>query len=102
MNKEFNPDVVTYNERPSQEAIKATTYINRYLYWMSNQSSQERFRNAFGKVLGDHFWNKLMHNRTNYGTFGGDVYLWFEMTNNNRDILMHYIIKSGYRTHEQR
>jgi len=97
MTTNYNPNIQTFNERPCQEATKATSFVNKYLYWMTNKSNQEAFHNAFGKVMGDHFWEKLMGLREKEGTFGGDMCLWLEMTNINRDLLMNYIIKTGYK-----
>lgn len=86
-----------YLESPSQEAIKAATMVSKYLFWMSNKSSEEEFHNAFGKTMGNHFWKKLMELRTISGTTGGDTRLWYEMSTNYRQQLMHYILRSGYK-----
>lgn len=96
--EKYNPEgISTYNERPSQEAIKASTMISKYAYWMANQCTKERFHAAFGKVLGDHFWHKLITLRETYGPAGADIYLWYEMTSTYRDQLMHYILKTKYK-----
>lgn len=93
----YNPKIKTFEDRPSMEATKATSFINRYMYWITNQSNEERFNNAFGTVMGQHFWNKLMELRETRGSLTGDLSLWLEMTNTYRDQLMHYIIKTGYK-----
>ncbi len=93
----YNPTIQTYNEQPSCEAIKAATMISRYCYWMCNQSSKQRFIDAFGTITGEHFWTKLVHKREREGTLAGDLGFWFEMSEGNRAKLMHYILKTGYR-----
>lgn len=93
----YNPTIQTYNEQPSCEAIKAATMISRYCYWMCNQSSKQRFIDAFGAITGEHFWTKLVHKREHEGTLAGDLGFWFEMSEGNRAKLMNYILKTGYR-----
>ena len=93
----YNPTIQTYNEQPSCEAIKAATMISRYCYWMCNQSSKQRFIDAFGTITGEHFWTKLVHKREHERTLAGDLGFWFEMSEGNRAKLMHYILKTGYR-----
>lgn len=93
----YNPTIQTYNDIPTPEAIKAATMVSRYCYWMCNQSSEQRFIDAFGKSLGWHFWHKLVHKRESKGTLAGDLGFWFEMSEGNRAKLMHYILKTGYK-----
>ena len=93
----YNPDIQTYLEDPTPEAVKAATYISRFCYWMTNWSSHENLINCFGQVLGDHFWSKLVHKRNTEGTLAGDLGFWFEMSINNRQKLMHYIIRTNYK-----
>ena len=93
----YNPTIQTYNDNPTPEAIKAATMVSRYCYWMCNQSSKQRFIDAFGTITGEHFWAKLVHKREHEGTIAGDLGFWFEMSEGNRAKLMHYILKTGYR-----
>lgn len=93
----YNPTIQTYNDIPTPEAIKAATMVSRYCYWMCNQSSKQRFIDAFGAITGEHFWTKLVHKREHKGTLAGDLGFWFEMSEGNRAKLMHYILKTGYR-----
>lgn len=93
----YNPTIQTYNEDPSPEAIKAATIVSRYCFWMTNQSSKQRLIDAFGTVIGNHFWSKLNAKRENEGSLAGDLGFWFEMSDGNRNKLMHYILKTNYR-----
>lgn len=93
----YDPNLQTYKETPSPEAIKAAVMISRYCFWMCNWSSLKNFQNCFGPNLGEHFWNKIVHKREVEGSLGGDLGFWFELSINNREKLMHYIIRSNYR-----
>lgn len=93
----YNPTIQTYNEDPNPEAIKAATMVSRYCFWMTNQSSKQRLIDAFGTVLGNHFWGKLNAKRENEGSLAGDLGFWFELSDGNRQKLMHYILRTGYR-----
>ena len=46
----YNPTIQTFNENPSVEAIKAAEMINRYCFWMTNQSNKQRILDCFGPV----------------------------------------------------
>lgn len=94
---EYNPTIQTYNETPHPEAVKAAAMVSRYCFWMSNQSSKQRIIDCFGPRLGEHFWNKLVHKRESEGSLGGDLGFWFELSDGNREKLMHYILRTGYR-----
>ncbi len=93
----YNPNIVTHNEQPTCEAIKAAEMVSRYCFWMSNQSNKERLIACFGKILGEHFWGKLQHKRETEGSLGGDLGFWFELSDGNRQKLMHYILRTGYK-----
>lgn len=93
----YNPTIQTFNETPSIEAIKAATMVSRYCFWMTNQSSKQRIIDCFGPVYGEHFWNKLVHKREIEGSLGGDLSFWFDLSDGNREKLMHYILRTGYR-----
>ena len=93
----YNPTIQTFNENPSVEAIKAAEMINRYCFWMTNQSNKQRILDCFGPVQGEHFWWKLVHKREREGSLGGDLGFWFELSEGNRQKLMHYILRTGYR-----
>lgn len=98
MNTTFNPDIVTCNERPTQEAVKAAEMVSRYIYWMANRVSQKLLINAFGEMLGNHYWSKIVRNRENAGYQSMvDMLFWFELDTVNRQRLMHYLLRSGYR-----
>lgn len=91
-------NVVTYTEQPTQEAIKAAEMVSRYLYWMYNQVDKQKLINAFGERLGNHYWEKIVRNRinNNYQSYT-DMMFWFELDTINRQKLMHYILRSGYK-----
>lgn len=96
--KDYNPNIQTFNEKPTKEASKAAAMVSKYAYWMANESSHENFINAFGKVMGDHFWNKLMGlTETRGDRCSADLFLWYEMSPNYRSILMHYILRTKYK-----
>ena len=96
--KPYNPQIQTFNETPSKEAAKAAAMVNRYIYWMLNESSLERFKDCFGSVMGTHFWNKLVEKRTKCEyTAGADCAFWIEMSNTYRPMLMNYILKTRYK-----
>lgn len=97
MLEEYRPTIETFNETPTQEAVKAATMVSRYCYWMCNQSNKERLIACFGNVLGEHFWHKLVSKRNNEGTLAGDLGFWFELSIGNREKLMHYILRTKYR-----
>ena len=94
----YNPQIITSDELPTPEDLKAVTMINRYLYWMTNQSNAESLINALGKNFGEHMWTKLHQSRTINGSFYGDMEFWFMMDNESRARMIHYINKTGYRT----
>ena len=90
--------LVTYTEQPTQEAVKAAEMVNRYMFWMANQVNKKHLINAFGNILGSHYWDKIVRNRTNTNYQSSiDMMFWFELDNINRQKLMHYILKSGYK-----
>lgn len=97
MTTNYNPDIVTHNESPTPEAVKAAAMVSRYCYWMTNQSSKQRLIDCFGNVLGEHFWTKLVNKRNSEGTLAGDLGFWFELSIGNREKLMHYILRTKYR-----
>lgn len=87
----------TYQLKPSQEAIKAASMVDKYLYWITNHSCQESFHSAFGDALGAHLWQKIVGLRTLYGSFGGDMRLWYELDSASKNKLMHYILTNKYK-----
>ena len=93
----YNPTIQTYMEQPSPEAVKAAIMIDRYMFWMTNQSNKQRLLDAFGQDLGNHFWNKLCAKREREGSLAGDIGFWFELSSGNREKLMHYILRTNYR-----
>ena len=93
----YNPTIQTFNEEPHPEAVKAATMVNRYCFWMTNQSNKQRLIDAFGYNLGNHFWGKLNSKREQEGSLAGDLGFWFELSEGNRQKLMHYILRTGYR-----
>lgn len=97
MVEEYKPTIQTYNENPTPEAIKAATMVSRYCFWMCNQSSKQRLIDCFGQLLGNHFWDKLVSKRNNEGSLAGDLGFWFELSEGNRQKLMHYILRTGYK-----
>ena len=97
MKKEYNPDIQTYLDKPTPEAVKAAAMVSRYAYWMANHASKEYFINAFGLDLGTHFWNKrAAFAEHSHSIYEADIKLWYEMTDNNRAKFMHYLLKAGY------
>ena len=94
---EYNPSIQTYNEKPTPEAVKAATMVTRFMYWMMNDSCLEFFNNAFGPVLGSHLWSRVCNDRKEQGSFYGDLHFWTTLTDWNREKLMHYILKTGYK-----
>ncbi len=97
MTTNYNPDIQTCNERPTPEAVKAATMVTRFMYWMMNDSSKEFFINAFGQDLGNSLWNRVCTDRGEKGSFYGDLHFWTTLTNYNRERLMHYILRTGYK-----
>ena len=93
----YNPTIQTFNEKPTPEAVKASAMVSRYCFWMTNQSNKQRIIDCFGPTQGEHFWNKLVHKRESEGSLAGDLGFWFELSDGNRDKLMHYILRTGYR-----
>ena len=93
----YNPNIQTFNEEPTAEAVKAATMVTRYCYWMTNQSSKQRLIDAFGNNDGNHFWSKLNDLREKKGSLAGDLGLWLELSDGNRQKLMHYILRTGYK-----
>lgn len=93
----YNPTIQTFNENPSVEAIKAAEMVSRYCFWMTNWSNKQHLIDCFGEILGNHFWCKLVHKRETEGAIGGDLGFWFELSDGNRQKLMHYILRTGYR-----
>lgn len=93
----YNPQIITSDEIPTPEDLKAVTMISRYLYWMTNQSQKEWLINALGNNLGEQMWNKLNHSRATNGSCYGDMEFWFMMDNESRAKMIHYINKTGYR-----
>ena len=97
MKKEFNPNIETYTQSPSPEAVKAATMVSRYAYWMANHACLKYFINAFGYDLGNHFWHKrASFAERSQSLYEADLKLWYEMSDNNRARLMHYLLESGY------
>ena len=85
------------SQQPSQEAIKAAEMINRYMYWMANRVSKDSLIEIFGEILGEHYWAKLVSRRQRINDYLSDITFWFEMDTLNRQRLMDYLIKSGYK-----
>lgn len=82
----------------TQEAIKAAQMVNRYMFWITNQVSHDKMIEIYGNLTGEHLWHKLESIRTRNGyNSAADVSFWFELDITNRNILMQYIISSGYK-----
>ena len=94
----YNPTIQTFMESPTPEAEKATQMVNRYLYWITNQSNHQRLIDAFGESTGNHLWDKLVSGRNRCNdSFAGDMWFWFELSEGNRTKLMHYILRTEYK-----
>lgn len=89
--------MTNFNEQPTQEAIKAAEMVSRYMYWMANRVSRDKLIEIFGEILGEHYWAKLVAKRERVNDYMSDISLWFELDTINRQKLMNYLIKTGYK-----
>lgn len=91
-------DLKTFNENPTPEATKAAVMVSRLMYWLTNKSTKELWINAFGNVMGEHYFAKILALRDkNPKHICPDSGIWFELDNHGREKLMHYILKTGYK-----
>ena len=96
MKTEINPLNIR-QEQPTEEAIKAAQMVSRYMYWMANRLNKESLIAIFGDILGEHYWSKIVYRRNEHGGNIYDTNFWFELDNENRQKLMHYLIGTGYK-----
>lgn len=93
----YKPTIQTYNETPSREAEKAATMISRFVYWMTNHSCEQYLIDCYGSVMGQHFWHKIVSRRQRMDCLAADLGFWLELSIDNRNKLMHYILRTKYK-----
>lgn len=70
-----------------------TNVVSQFYFFMWNVWTKDVCLEIYGKIMGEHFWNKYKFYKREYGHGSAVARMYFDMTDSNRNMLVEAAIE---------